>query len=123
MATRPGRSFMYRHLIKGLRGGFRCVGPDHIGFGLPDKPFDVPYLTQFPAENLKRFIDRCGLKDITLVIHDWGGAIGMSYALDHPENVKRLIVFNTSFWSVKGIKEVENFSRIFGGPIGRFACR
>jgi haloalkane dehalogenase len=85
----PTWSFMYRHLIKGLSAGFRCVAPDHIGFGLSDKPFDVSYLPQFHAENLERFIDRRGLKDITLVIHDWGGAIGMSYALNHPENVKR----------------------------------
>jgi haloalkane dehalogenase len=119
----PTWSFMYRSLIKGLSDRFRCVAPDYIGFGLSDKPYDVSYLPQFHAENLEHFIETLGLKDITLVIHDWGGAIGMSYALNHPGNVKRLIVFNTSFWSVKGIKEVENFSRIFGGPIGRFACR
>src|SRR5260370_20636154 len=93
----PTWSFMYRHLIRGLHGGFRCVALDHIGFGLSDKPFDVSYLPQFHAANLERFIEERALKDITLVIHDWGGAIGMSYALDHPDNVKRLIVFNTSF--------------------------
>jgi haloalkane dehalogenase len=119
----PTWSFMYRHLIKGLSAGFRCVAPDHIGCGLSDKPFDVSYLPQFHAENLERFIDRRGLKDITLVIHDWGGAIGMSYALNHPENVKRLIVLNTSFRSVKEIKEAEDFSRYLGGPVGRFVCR
>jgi haloalkane dehalogenase len=119
----PTWSFMYRHLIKGLRAGFRCVAPDHIGFGLSDKPYDVSYLPQFHAENLERFVDRRGLKDITLVVHDWGGAIGMCYALDHPENIKRLIVLNTSFWSVKGIKEAEDFSRYLGGPVGRFLCR
>lgn len=119
----PTWSFMYRHLIKGLSKGFRCVAPDYIGFGLSDKPFDVSYLPQFHAENLEQFIEKLGLKDITLVIHDWGGAIGMSYALNHPENVKRLIVLNTSFWSVKGIKEAELFSRILGGPVGRFLCR
>jgi haloalkane dehalogenase len=119
----PTWSFMYRHLIKGLRAGFRCVAPDHIGFGLSDKPFDVSYLPQFHAENLQLLIEQRHLKDITLVVHDWGGAIGMAYALDHPGNVKRLIVLNTSFWSVMGIKEAEDFSRYLGGPAGRFLCR
>jgi pimeloyl-ACP methyl ester carboxylesterase len=119
----PTWSFMYRSLIKGLSQRFRCVAPDHIGFGLSDKPFDVSYLPQFHAANLERFVEALGLKDITLVIHDWGGSIGMSYALDHPDNVKRLIVFNTWFWSVEGNKAAANFSRIVGGPIGRFACR
>jgi haloalkane dehalogenase len=114
---------MYRHLIKSLSKRFRRVAPDHIGFGLSDKPYEVSYLPQFHAENLERFIDERGLKNITLVIHDWGGAIGMSYALNHPENIKRLVVLNTSFWSVRGIKEAERFSEIFGGPVGRFLCR
>jgi pimeloyl-ACP methyl ester carboxylesterase len=119
----PTWSFMYRHLIKHLRNEFRCIALDHLGFGLSDKPYDVSYLPQFHAANLERFIDTLGLKSITLVIHDWGGAIGMSYALNHPDNVIRLIVFNTSFWSVKGIKEAERFSRFFGGRVGRLLCR
>ena len=69
---------------------FRCVAPDSIGFGLSDKPFEVSYLPQFHAENLAQFVDELGLKNITLVVHDWGGAIGMFYVLNHPENVKRL---------------------------------
>jgi haloalkane dehalogenase len=119
----PTWSFMYRHLIKRLSNQFRCVAPDYIGFGLSDKPFHTSYLPQFHAENLELFVEALDLKEITLVIHDWGGAIGMSYALDHPENVKRLVVFNTSFWSVKGIKSAEKFSKFVGGPIGRFVCR
>lgn len=119
----PTWSFMYRSLIRGLSRHFRCVAPDHIGFGLSDKPFDVSYRPQFHAANLERFVEALGLRDITLVLHDWGGPIGVSYALDHPDNVRRLIVFNTWFWSVEGNRDVENFSRIVGGPLGRFACR
>jgi haloalkane dehalogenase len=73
----PTWSFMYRHLIQGLSEHYRCVAPDHIGFGLSDKPRDAAYLPQFHAENLTAFIETLGLKDITLVIHDWGGPIGM----------------------------------------------
>jgi pimeloyl-ACP methyl ester carboxylesterase len=119
----PTWSFMYRHLIRGLSKRYRCVAPDQIGFGLSDKPRGASYLPQFHGENLTNFIKTLGLKDITLVIHDWGGPIGMAYAVDHPQNVKRLIVFNTTVWSLKGVKGAERFSRIVGGPIGRFACR
>jgi len=118
----PTWSFMFRHLITGLRDRYRCIAIDHIGFGLSDKPADASYLPQFHAKNLKSFIQSLGLKKITLVLHDWGGAIGISYALDSPENVERIVAFNNSFWSVKGVKAAERFSKIVGGPIGWIAC-
>ena len=80
------------------------IAIDHIGFGLSDKPYDVSYLPQFHAENLARFIDALNLKNITLVVHDWGGPISMSYALNHPSNIHRIFVSNRWFWSVKGTK-------------------
>ncbi|MGZ3497772.1 MAG: alpha/beta fold hydrolase [Vulcanimicrobiaceae bacterium] len=119
----PTWSFMYRHLIDGLSGGFRVVAPDYLGFGLSDKPSDVSYRPQFHAETIEHFIESLGLKNITLVIHDWGGAIGMSYAVNHAENISRLIILNTSAWSIKGIKEAEQFSAFVGGPVGKFLCR
>jgi haloalkane dehalogenase len=119
----PSWSFEHRRLIGRLSARFRCVAPDHIGFGLSDKPYDVSYLPQFHAANLARFIEALGLKDITLVVHDWGGPIGLAYALDHPGNVKRLIAYNSWFWSLRGVKVVERFSGLVGGPVGRFLCR
>ncbi|WP_133175335.1 alpha/beta fold hydrolase [Sphingomonas oleivorans] len=119
----PTWSFMYRHLIRGLSDRYRCIAPDHLGFGLSDKPEGLSYLPQLHADNLARFIEALGLKEITLVIHDWGGPIGFSYALAHPENVKRLIIFNTSCWSLKGVAGAERFSRVVGSPLGHFVCR
>ena len=119
----PTWSFEHRRLIEHLRTKFRCVAPDYLGFGLSDKPYDVSYLPQFHAENLARFIEALGLKDITFVLHDWGGPVGMSYALDHPGNVKRIIAYNSWFWSLRGIRVFERFSRFMGGAVGRFLCR
>ena len=119
----PSWSFEHRRLIGHLSAKFRCIAPDHIGFGLSDKPYDVSYLPQFHAGNLARFIDALGLKDITLVMHDWGGPIGMSYALDNPDNIRRVIVYNSWCWSVRGDKTLEGFSGFVGGPVGRFLCR
>ncbi|MDB5028871.1 MAG: alpha/beta hydrolase [Candidatus Eremiobacteraeota bacterium] len=119
----PTWSFMYRHVIKGLSGNFRVVAPDYLGFGLSDKPWNVSYRPQFHAETIEHFIEKLGLKNITLVVHDWGGAIGMSYAVSHPENIARLIILNTSAWPIKGNKSVEQFSALLGGPVGIFLCR
>lgn len=119
----PTWSFEHRHLIAHLRRRFRCIALDYIGFGLSDKPYAVSYLPRFHAENLARFIDALGLTQITLVVHDWGGPIGMSYAVNHTDNVKRIIAYNSWFWSVNGIRSFERFSGFMGGPIGRFLCR
>lgn len=91
----PTWSFLYRHLVKGLRDRYRCVVPDHLGFGLSDKPARWSYAPADQARNLTTLIETLGLKDITLVVHDFGGPIGLSYALEHPENVRRLVLFNT----------------------------
>lgn len=119
----PTWSFVYRKLIKHFRTRFRCVAPDYIGYGLSEKPYDASYLPQFHSENLASFIQALNLKNINLVVHDWGGPVGMSYALGHSENIERIVVFNSWFWSVKGIKSFEWFSTFMGGAIGRFLCR
>lgn len=119
----PTWSFLYRHMIKGLSPYYRCVAMDYIGFGLSDKPPTWSYLPQEQARNVESLINRLGLKDITLVVQDWGGPVGLSYALRHPHNVKRLVIMNTWMWSVKGVREYEFFSGLMGGPIGRFLIR
>ena len=98
----PSWSFEYRHLIKALSATHRCVAPDHLGFGLSDKPADYPYDTRRHADTLAGLIRHLNLKDLTLVTHDFGGPIGLSYALAHPLNVKRLVILNTWLWSSEG---------------------
>jgi haloalkane dehalogenase len=119
----PTWSFLYRHMVKGLSRDYRCIAVDHIGFGLSDKPLDWSYYPEDHAKNLARLIEKLALKDITLVVQDRGGPIGLSYALDSPENVKRLVIMNTWMWSVKGDPHFERFSRFMGGPVGRFLIR
>jgi haloalkane dehalogenase len=119
----PTWSFLYRHLIKGLSKDYRCIAMDHIGFGLSDKPRNWSYYPEGHAKNLNQFIEKLDLKDITLVVQDWGGPIGLSYAISSPENVKRLIIMNTWMWSVKGDPYYERFSKFMGGPVGRFLIK
>lgn len=91
----PTWSFYYRTLVKPFADNYRCVVPDHIGCGLSDKPQDWPYRLDDHIDNLCQLIEHLDLKDITLVVHDWGGAIGFGAAVRMPERFKRFVVFNT----------------------------
>ena len=115
----PTWSFLYRHLIDALAPDYRCVAPDYIGLGLSDKPADWSYRPPEHAAHVEALITKLGLDDITLVVHDWGGPIGLSYALRHPENVRRLIVTNTWMGPLDGDPWIALFSRVMGGPLGR----
>lgn len=119
----PTWSFLYRHLIDDLRENYRCVAADHLGFGLSDKPESADYSPQALARNLNEFIEALDLRDITLVIHDWGGMIGMSCGLAAPTRIRRIVVFNSQFWSVGGVPAAERISRFFGSRLARFLCR
>ncbi|MBI4597672.1 MAG: alpha/beta fold hydrolase [Candidatus Omnitrophica bacterium] len=92
----PTWSFYYRHLITAFRDRYRVIVPDHIGMGLSDKPQHYPYRLAQHIANLELLIEHLHLKRITLVMHDWGGMIGMGYAVRHPQTVSRFVVFNTT---------------------------
>ncbi|MSP55279.1 MAG: alpha/beta fold hydrolase, partial [Myxococcales bacterium] len=94
----PTWSFYWRRLITELRSTHRVVVPDHIGCGLSDKPQDWPYRLEGHIANIERLVERLDLRDITLVVHDWGGAIGAGFAGRHPDRVKALVVTNTGAW-------------------------
>ncbi len=131
----PTWSFYYRDLIKGLRDGFRVVAPDHMGCGLSDKPQDYPYTLATHIANLATLIDHLGLTDITLAVHDWGGAIGFGWAMQHRELVRRLVLFNTAAfpgpcprrirvctWPVFGDVAIRTFNAFARGAV-RTACK
>ncbi|HEX7448713.1 MAG TPA: alpha/beta fold hydrolase [Pirellulales bacterium] len=92
----PTWSFYWRELIKPLREQYRVIVPDHIGCGLSDKPRHYEYRLATHIDNLRRLIDRLGLRQINLLAHDWGGAIGLGAAVAEPERFRRLILFNTA---------------------------
>ena len=94
----PTWSFYWRALVRRYSGAFRVVVPDHIGCGLSDKPQGWPYRLRGHVDNVLRVIDALDLKQITLVVHDWGGAIGMGVATLRPELIERFVVTNTGAW-------------------------
>jgi pimeloyl-ACP methyl ester carboxylesterase len=113
----PTWSFDYRHLIKNLSADYRCVAPDHIGFGLSDKPREYDYQTARHSENFGRLMAHLNLSNITLVVHDFGGPIALNYAVQHPEKIRRLIILNTWLWSAAGEPEYEKMKKILKSPL------
>ena len=92
----PTWSFYYRNLIQSFQNKYRCIAPDHIGCGFSDKPQDYNYTLSAHIDNLEQLVDSLGLQDITLVMHDWGGSIGMGLAVRQPKLIKRIVLFNTA---------------------------
>lgn len=119
----PTWSFLYRHLIKEMSNEYRCIAMDHIGFGLSDKPLDWSYLPEEHAKNLNLLIEELKLNNITLVVQDWGGPIGLSYAVNNPANVKSIVLMNSWMWSAAGDPHFEKFSGFMGGAIGKFLIK
>jgi haloalkane dehalogenase len=116
----PDWSFGFRHLIKALRSTYRCVAIDHLGFGLSDKPAHADFTVAAHARRLQDFIDHLALKDITLVVTDFGGGIGLQHALDRPGNVKGIVLYNTWMWDLMPDKRFSRPSAIMNSAFGKW---
>jgi haloalkane dehalogenase len=99
----PTWSFFYRELVRALRPSHRAVAPDHIGCGLSAKPQDYPYTLAQHIRNVELLIEHLDLQGITLVMHDWGGPIGLGYAVRHPERIRRIVLLNTAAFPSDGL--------------------
>lgn len=116
----PDWSFTYRNMVKHFSKKFRCIAADNLGYGLSDKPESAVFTPEAHSTRLKKFIEKLKLKNINLVVHDFGGPIGLGYALNHPENIKSIVIFNTWMWSLQDEKHFEAPGKIFGGWLGKF---
>lgn len=95
----PTWSFYFRDLVRAVSPTHRAIAVDHVGCGLSDKPGDDRYRYTLASriDDLEALLEHAGVKgDVTLVVHDWGGAIGMGWAVRHPERITRLVVLNTA---------------------------
>ncbi len=98
----PTWSFAFRRALLALRSERRCVAVDHLGCGLSDKPERFAYRLEGHVENLERLLLALGLERVTLVLHDWGGPIGLGFARRHPEKIERLVLCNTAAFPLDG---------------------
>ncbi len=119
----PTFSYEWRHVIARLSPRFRCVAPDLMGFGHSARPRDFPYTPEAHAAALAEFVRALDLPRFTLVVHDFGGPIGLPLCLDNPDQVSRLVIINTWMWSFDDDPGMRRAGRIAGGRVGRFLYR
>ncbi|HEY4041434.1 MAG TPA: alpha/beta fold hydrolase [Rhodopila sp.] len=105
----PTWGYIFRNFVPPLATTHRVVVPDHMGFGKSETPTDRTYTLRTHVENLTALIEALDLRDITLVMQDWGGPIGIGYAVRHPERVHSLVLMNTVCgYGVAGRRDVPN---------------
>jgi cis-3-alkyl-4-acyloxetan-2-one decarboxylase len=130
----PTWSFYYRRLIAALSADYRCIAPDHMGMGLSDKPPDSRYRYTLASrvDDLERLLDslfpevkyqKQKVKNLTLILHDWGGMIGMAYATRHPERISRLILLNTGAFTLPKTKPLPWQLKLARSPLGTLLVR
>ncbi|HWD38070.1 MAG TPA: alpha/beta fold hydrolase [Fimbriimonas sp.] len=115
----PTWSFVYRHLIRGLSPHYRCIAPDLIGFGFSDKPADWSYSPYAQAMLVGQLIDSLGFDKVTLVVHDYGAPVGMSFAVDYPDRIKNIVCFNSFCWDLHGNPHAERVGKIATSAAGK----
>ena len=120
----PSWSFEFRHLIGGLRDKYRCVAPDHVGFGLSSRSErEEDYRPEAHARRFESLMDRLGLDRVTLFVTDWGGPIGLDFARRHPDRVERIAIANTWCWPVRDDFHFRSFGFLMSSRPGQFLIR
>ena len=96
----PTWSFLYRKVIPPLSRVARVLAPDYFGFGRSDKPVDADwYSYDSHYASIERFVDELDVRGLTLVVHDWGGPLGLRLAVERPDRVERLVITNTGLYA------------------------
>jgi haloalkane dehalogenase len=119
----PTNSYEFRHLVAALSKTHRCIAPDHLGFGQSDRPRDFAYTPEAHAAVLREFADALGLDRFTLVVHDFGGPIGLPLALADDARVERVVIMNTWAWPLDDDPRMARGAAFIGGALGRLLYR
>ena len=129
----PTNSFEYRHLIAALSATHRCIAPDHLGFGKSDRPANFCYTPEAHAAALREFVDTLGLTRFTLVVHDFGGPIGLPLALSEDTSRsagaipgrrgERVVIMNSWAWPLNDDPKIARSAALVAGGLGRFLYR
>jgi haloalkane dehalogenase len=120
----PTWAFEWRHVIAGLRDTRRVIALDHLGFGLSERPASADYRPEGHAARFATFMDHvAGDGPVELVVHDFGGPIALSWALAHPERLRRLTVINSWMWSFDDDPVMRRRAAMVDGALGRLLYR
>jgi haloalkane dehalogenase len=115
----PTYSFLYRDIIRDLRDRYRCVALDYPGFGLSEPGPGYGFTPAEHAGVVEGLVRALDLKDVTMMVQDWGGPIGFAVATRQPDRFAAFVIGNTWAWP-KSDKPTQAFSRFLGGPVGKY---
>lgn len=116
----PTWSYYYRHVVLALRDRYRCLVPDHIGCGLSDKPGldQYPFTLARRAEDLAAWLDGLKLTEpVSLIVHDWGGMIGCTYAVEHIEQIASVVILNTAGFGLPASTDIPWQLKVARSPV------
>ena len=116
----PTWSFLWRDFVRELSGSYRCIAVDHLGFGLSVANTGMPGTPAEHTKNLAEFMEQLELDSVTLVVHDFGGPIGLGAALQQSERIQRVVLFNSWLWSAADEPEVQRVDKLVNSGLGRF---
>jgi pimeloyl-ACP methyl ester carboxylesterase len=116
----PTWSFLYRDFIREFSKNYRCIAIDHLGFGLSEKSESFSGTPENHSVNLSEFIQKLDLQNITLVVHDFGGPIGLSAGISNSNRIKQVVLFNTWLWETKKGKDAKKIDRTINSWLGKF---
>ncbi len=122
----PSWSLYYRGLFNALKDQYHCVVPDHVGMGLSEKPGDdYSFTLKQRVDDLDALLTELNIKEnLTLIVHDWGGMIGLAYATRYPERIKRLVISNTAGFLIPAGKQIPWQLKLSRTPIlGKLAIQ
>ena len=115
----PTWSFEWRHLLAGLADHARCIAVDHLGFGLSEAPASASYRPEDHAQRFSAFADSLDLRDVVVVVHDYGGPIALPWILDHLDRIRRVVLLNTWAWPLDEAR-FSAVSWMLDGAVGRW---
>ena len=119
----PSWCYLYRHIIRALPDEYRCIAPDLMGFGRSDKPTQIEdHHYDFHYASLAHFVTTLDLREVTLIVQDWGGIFGLPLAVEYEDRIKRLVIMNTGLGTGDvdlgdGFRQWQNFAREKGTSI------
>ncbi|MET9327420.1 alpha/beta fold hydrolase [Tsukamurella sp. NPDC003166] len=112
----PTWSFIYRRIIGALRGRYRCIAVDHLGFGLSERPEGFGYTIPELSAALGELVDHLGLSEFVVVGHDWGGPIAFGTAVKRCDRVRGTVLANTTYWPNTALAK-RLFSAVMGSGV------
>ena len=116
----PSWSFEWRAAIAHFEDRYRCIAPDHLGFGLSEKPTTAGYLPSDHTRRLRDLLRAFELEDVTLVVHDFGGPIALPLLVTDASRFRRVVIVNSWGWAMDDHAKGRSLMRFIRSPLGRF---